>query len=397
MEVGIAEWKLSLVGQFLGPAPNFATMQRIVDNLWAKASHSSRIQVSLASSNLYIFSFATESARDWVLENGPWHIINKPLILRKWEPSLKRLNFDLSKIPIWVHLYNVPLELFSQAGLSYLASGVGIPISMDSVTTSKTMLEFAKVCVEIGVNDEIPKSIDVMLQDGQTSSVFVEIPWLPPRCKKCLIFGHNDKNCLAKLLLLQPLTKFGKKKEISCSTSTQIEMENVQAHDNLNAQSKETPQASNHLTDPQCSEIYVLPLDNNLPSSVTSDKSNSIDVGHSSVILTDLPVNTYDANQSFSNDPHLSKDDGSSVPKRGRGRPHKEKNGFTGSRNRFDLLNTIDEASPIQEVPQRKNRIASMGVAELVKDLKQKKRDKLDKVKSIKVGGEGTTLELNPQ
>ncbi|XP_039003142.1 CBL-interacting protein kinase 2-like [Hibiscus syriacus] len=159
----------------------------------SKAQPGSRIQVSPAGNNIFIFSFSNESAREWVLEHGPWHVHNKPLILRKWEPNLKSLSFNLSKIPVWVQLYNVPLELFSRAGLSYIASAIGVPISMDSITAAKSRLEFAKVCVEIGVKDTIPKHINIVLKDGQTTSISVEVPWLPQSCRRCNVFGHNEK------------------------------------------------------------------------------------------------------------------------------------------------------------------------------------------------------------
>ncbi|XP_039008858.1 uncharacterized protein LOC120137070 [Hibiscus syriacus] len=182
LEAGIDEWKLSLVGQFLGAALNFATMQRIADNLWKKALGGSKVHVSFAGNNLYVFSFKFESIRDWILENGPCHILNKPLILRKWEPNLNRLQFDLSRIPVWVHLFNVPLELFSRNGLSYIASAIDSPLTMDSVTAARSHLEFAKVCIEIGANDVIPKFVNMVIKDGKSISIVVEVPWLPSSC-----------------------------------------------------------------------------------------------------------------------------------------------------------------------------------------------------------------------
>ncbi|KAK8689147.1 hypothetical protein V6N13_087880 [Hibiscus sabdariffa] len=82
---GISDWRHSLVGQFIGATPNFMALQKIVAALWGKETLT---KVSLAGANLYVFSFANVTARDWVLENGPWHIQHKPLILRKWEPNL---------------------------------------------------------------------------------------------------------------------------------------------------------------------------------------------------------------------------------------------------------------------------------------------------------------------
>ncbi|XP_039056026.1 uncharacterized protein LOC120198847 [Hibiscus syriacus] len=192
IDEGIAEWRYAVVGQFIGVAPNFGSMQKTIEILWGKAS---AVKVSFAGPNLYVFSFSNASIRDWVLDNGPWHIQNKPLLLRKWEPNLQKLNLNLMSIPIWVQLYNVPLELFSRNGLSYIASVVGHPLYMDSITASKQRLEYAKVCVEIGVDTVIPEIIHVALKDGSIAKIRVYVPWLPKVCSHCKIFGHFSSAC----------------------------------------------------------------------------------------------------------------------------------------------------------------------------------------------------------
>ncbi|KAE8682000.1 Pentatricopeptide repeat-containing protein [Hibiscus syriacus] len=163
IEEAIAKWDCVVVGQFIGDAPNFGYMQRIVEILWGKASH---------------------------VKNGHWHIQNKPLVLRKWEPNLRKLDFDLKRMPVWVQLYNVPLELFSRVGLSYIASAVGNPLYMDYVTASKERLEFAKVCVEVEAGEVIHEVIHVVLRDGSIARIRVYAPWFPKICLQCNTFGH---------------------------------------------------------------------------------------------------------------------------------------------------------------------------------------------------------------
>ncbi|KAK8714045.1 hypothetical protein V6N13_149247 [Hibiscus sabdariffa] len=143
---GISEWRNSLIGQFIGATPNFSTLQRTVEALWG---------------------------RDSLLQH-------KPIVLRKWEPSLKSLDFDLKKMPVWMQLYNVPLELFSKKGLSYIASAIRVPLYMDTITASKARLEFVKACVEVDVGMKIPRIVPVQLKDGSVTHVRVFVPWMPP-------------------------------------------------------------------------------------------------------------------------------------------------------------------------------------------------------------------------
>ncbi|KAK8603540.1 hypothetical protein V6N13_096018 [Hibiscus sabdariffa] len=156
-------WQSSMVIQFIGKPPNFFSLVRNFKLLWGKFGD---IEIHSAGDNLVLVHFPSMEDCDWVLANGPWHIQNMPIILRKWQPNLRSLEFDMEKLPVLVHLSRVPLELFTGIGLSYIASALGNPLYMDS-------------------------------------SVAVEVPWFPPRCTKCCLFGHTDKFCDHKKMTQQ--------------------------------------------------------------------------------------------------------------------------------------------------------------------------------------------------
>lgn len=54
-----------------------------------------------------------------MLNLGPWYIGNRPILLRKYEKGLTMSNF-----PIWLEIWNIPLDFLSVEGISYNASGV---------------------------------------------------------------------------------------------------------------------------------------------------------------------------------------------------------------------------------------------------------------------------------
>ncbi|XVF81982.1 hypothetical protein PTKIN_Ptkin16aG0006300 [Pterospermum kingtungense] len=194
-EKGMNQWKESLVVQFIAGVPNFSLFKKLAKQLWGSDGE---FEILPIDNDLFIVKFSNPAARDRVLESGPWHIRNRPLIVRKWEPGIKPLEFDLSTMPVWFHLRNVPLELFTQKGLSCIASVLGTPLFMDRITANQERLEYAKVCVEIDVLKEIPSHIDVKMRNGSRVSVTVEVPWMPPKCIRCSIFGHNEKTCARK-------------------------------------------------------------------------------------------------------------------------------------------------------------------------------------------------------
>ena len=189
-------WKNAVVAQFIGRIPNFSLFQRMVNQLWGDEGE---VEVRPAGRNLFIIQLPSSEARDRVLEMGPWHIQNNPLIVRRWEPGMKSLDLNMARLLIWIQLGNVPLELFTKNGLSYIASAIGNPLYMDRFTANQSRLSFAKICVEVDVSSVIPKSIDVKMRNGSFISISVDVPWLPQKCTKCQVFGHNDQHCSKNL------------------------------------------------------------------------------------------------------------------------------------------------------------------------------------------------------
>ena len=52
---------------------------------------------------------------------------------------------ELIKIPIWVQFFNIPLEYWSEQGLGDIASAIGRPICVDSMTESCKTLSYANI------------------------------------------------------------------------------------------------------------------------------------------------------------------------------------------------------------------------------------------------------------
>nr|GEX96230.1 hypothetical protein [Tanacetum cinerariifolium] len=88
-----------------------------------------------------------------VLEGGPWLIRKSPIILKKWSMDTRLLKEELTRIPLWIKLHDVPIQVFEDDSTSLIATFIGKPVMLDSYTSS-------------------------MCNDS------------PPKCDICKIFGH---------------------------------------------------------------------------------------------------------------------------------------------------------------------------------------------------------------
>ncbi|KAK8627588.1 hypothetical protein V6N13_135197 [Hibiscus sabdariffa] len=156
LDVGAQQWSNALVGTFLGKSLILSVFQKTADKLWGREGS---VEIRFLAPSVYMVNFPSQRVRDWVLESRPCHIQQKVIVLRKWSPRLNLDVLTLDSAPVWVRLWHIPLELYSQKGLGYLASAI----------------------VDLG--------------DGLTVSVGVELDWSPPRCHCCSVFGHLEENC----------------------------------------------------------------------------------------------------------------------------------------------------------------------------------------------------------
>lgn len=186
-EAGAEKWKNCMVGYFLDKKLSFLSVQSIAFNVWGKKG-----LVEVLSNDNGFFFFQFNSREDYlsIIDQGPWHFGGKLLMLKPWEVGMSFEKEQLSKIPIWVQFYNIPLEYWTAGGFSFVASAIGRPLYADSFTESGKRISYAQICVEIDIDSSLPASFDLRLANGNLVEIKVKYPWKPLRCVTCKVFGH---------------------------------------------------------------------------------------------------------------------------------------------------------------------------------------------------------------
>ncbi|KAE8676200.1 Sulfate transporter 3.1 [Hibiscus syriacus] len=274
----------------------------------------------------------------------------------------------------------------------------------------------------VGVKDIIPKRINVVLKNGQTTSIYVEVPWLPQSCRRCNVFGHTEKYCLHNANPNPTVPQIWKKKgEILPNTvsihvggievlqepekldihvppitasNDQIAMVSIDvAHESITVESEVIVMSKEVVVEVNDSARiettdFIIAAENKQKDVVASDVSQQIVVAENEINFL-KPVEATG----------LGKTVLPTILKRGRGRNTKDnaKAPFSGYSNRFELLNSAEESLNNLEIQPRKPRVASLGVAGLLKELKSKKKEHLDRAKGLIVGVQGGSMRSRSQ
>ncbi|XP_010539160.1 PREDICTED: proline-rich protein 36-like [Tarenaya hassleriana] len=144
--------------------------------------------------------FSAEATREWALEIGIWRVADVMFALSEWTPTSTLRKHALTSVPIWITLRNIPPEMFSLQGISYIASGLGEPLHTERMRLDPLQIGEARVKVEIHLGEtlNLPPAVEVEDDAGAIIKVDVNYAWLPPRCISCSEFGHSHRHCPAK-------------------------------------------------------------------------------------------------------------------------------------------------------------------------------------------------------
>ncbi|KAL0292814.1 UNVERIFIED_CONTAM: hypothetical protein Sradi_6972100 [Sesamum radiatum] len=135
-----------------------------------------------------------------VIEGGPWLFQGQPIVLQSWQQGMSLRRQKHTTVPVWIKLKHLPMEYWTEDGLSAVASGVGVPLYVDRVTKECSRLDYARVCVMLDYSTVLPRHvvlISPVLHEGKEIPIKVDIEydWLPQRCRKCCSLGHSVVNC----------------------------------------------------------------------------------------------------------------------------------------------------------------------------------------------------------
>ncbi|GKE84384.1 RNA-directed DNA polymerase, eukaryota, reverse transcriptase zinc-binding domain protein, partial [Tanacetum coccineum] len=93
----------------------------------------------------------------------------RPLIVQKWSLDVCLDKPEPDKIPLWVKMFDIPLEAWSHKGINKLASSIGKPLIMDEITTNmcqfgRGRIRFVRVLIEVDAKKPFKDGIDVVFE-----------------------------------------------------------------------------------------------------------------------------------------------------------------------------------------------------------------------------------------
>lgn len=150
-------WDDLLIGRFPQTAPHVAKVHVIVNKIWPLGDKTVKIDAHVVDPKTIKFRIRDSAVRSRVLRRGMWNIADMPMIVSKWSPVIEDTQPEITSMPMWITIKNVPQTMFTWKGLSFLASPMGEPKRLHPDTMLCNSFEEAKIFVEADLSKELPK------------------------------------------------------------------------------------------------------------------------------------------------------------------------------------------------------------------------------------------------
>nr|POF05709.1 uncharacterized protein CFP56_39797 [Quercus suber] len=161
----LEECSLSLFGKFLTTRQyNQRAVKNLLRTMWKFGSDLKIIDVG---EGLFQFKFAMESQLVWVLNNGPWSFDNYYLLLRRWEKRMNASSIEFTHCPLWVQVWGLPFELFSEDVAKDIGMRIGKVVEVDCKSAATDQAKFLRIRVEVPLDKPLRRGSKIKGPDGE--------------------------------------------------------------------------------------------------------------------------------------------------------------------------------------------------------------------------------------
>ncbi|XP_061340122.1 uncharacterized protein LOC133286691 [Gastrolobium bilobum] len=180
-------WHKAIFVKLLGKRVSIAFMKKKLENMWAREGI---IFVTDLENDYFLVRFEDQKDMDFSFTAGPWLIFDHYLAIRSWEPDFQPFQAAINRIVAWIRLPEFPLEYVNTELVKSIGNWLGKFVKVDVATTSLARGRFARMCVELDLNQ--PLQVEYKVEDRVKR---IEYEGLHLICYTCGMYGHRQENC----------------------------------------------------------------------------------------------------------------------------------------------------------------------------------------------------------
>lgn len=178
-----------VICRFNGFWPKPEALRQWIYSIWTE-----NCDIHLCSKGFFIVKFETIKDKEYALNEGPWFWGNAGLFVKSWFPDFDPNSMVVTKMPVWVKLFNLPIHFWHYKVLEGIGNTLGSFLKADHERLSKDIYTFARICVEVDLSQGLPEHI-ILIHNGKQWTQPLDYENTAFRCCICRQTGHLQSTC----------------------------------------------------------------------------------------------------------------------------------------------------------------------------------------------------------
>ncbi|GLJ41342.1 hypothetical protein SUGI_0855570 [Cryptomeria japonica] len=113
----------------------------------------------------FVAIFSKKPERDHILEKENWYSDNHPLYIQPWTPNFDPTALAVYEEPVWVRLFNLPIEYWSESSLEKIGQTLGTLLEIDEDIIESDLYTYVRL--KIAAVKTIPQSVTIPTLNGE--------------------------------------------------------------------------------------------------------------------------------------------------------------------------------------------------------------------------------------
>ncbi|GLJ29717.1 hypothetical protein SUGI_0586240 [Cryptomeria japonica] len=177
----------AIIAKFLGPK-----LPRKDIQTWVLENWGSHVRVKFLPKGFFVAVFSCEEDRNHTITLKNWFRKEHPLYIQPWVPNFDPTEMATYDKPMWIRLYNLPIEYWSEGCLEMIARSLGTLLEIDEEIVEGDLYTYARL--KVAAIRTIPSEIMLHTADGNWKQQ-IEIEKEIEVCSRCGSKLHNIVNC----------------------------------------------------------------------------------------------------------------------------------------------------------------------------------------------------------
>ncbi|XP_050217790.1 uncharacterized protein LOC126668645 [Mercurialis annua] len=187
--------ELSVVGRLLTKKPySLNHMKNALASAWRLAKG---FNIRDVGDNLFICEFFSKIDRTRILREGPWHFDKQLILLEPVKGNMQPNNLLLIRCPIWVRIYDLPLNFRGKAAVEKIGSKIGRVEERDD-DNGGDWSRYSRIRVVIDTNKPLMRGMTAINPLGEKVWISFKYERIHNYCYWCGMMDHVEAECETK-------------------------------------------------------------------------------------------------------------------------------------------------------------------------------------------------------